>query len=126
MSAAINTSMLKKIKEFIVGRKSEDISPQEAEKIQKAAYALTKTEIKKKYSPVYLSFLPGLDSEERQVFEATVYYLIKIAINKPKYRQEILDVLEEKSLQTGFNPEFKEYIKHQLQNIWLKNNYKYT
>jgi hypothetical protein len=33
MSAAINTSMLKKIKEFIVGRKSDDISPQEAEKI---------------------------------------------------------------------------------------------
>ncbi|MBQ2882647.1 MAG: hypothetical protein IJE43_02575 [Alphaproteobacteria bacterium] len=122
MSAAINTSMLKKIKEFIVGRKSDDISPQEAEKIQKAAYALSKTEAKKKYSPVYLSFLPGLDSEEKQVFEATVYYLVKIASNKAKYRQEILDVLNEKISQTGYNPEFREYIKQQLQNISLKNN----
>ena len=122
MSSAINTSMLKKIKEFIVGRKSDDISPQEAEKIQKAAYALSKTEVKKKYSPVYLSFLSGLNSEEKQVFEATVYYLVKIASSKPKYRQEILDILNEKSSQVGFNPEFREYIKHQLQNISLKNN----
>ena len=117
MSAAINTSMLKKIKEFIVGRKSDDISPQDAEKIQKAAYALSKTEIKKKYSPVYLSFLPGLDSEEKQVFEATVYYLIKIATNKPRYRQDILNILREKSTKTGFNPEFKEHIKRQLQKF---------
>lgn len=122
MSAGINTSMLKKIKEFIVGRKSDDITPQEAEKIQKAAYALSKTEAKKKYSPVYLSFLSGLDSEEKQVFEATVYYLVKIASNKAKYRQEILDILNEKISQTGYNPEFREYIKQQLQNISLKNN----
>ena len=44
MSSGISTSMFKKITGFLVRRKSGDISPNEAEKIQKASYALTHTE----------------------------------------------------------------------------------
>lgn len=114
--------MFKKITGFLVRRKSGDISPNEAEKIQKASYALTHTEIKKKFSPVYLSMLNGLNSEEKQIFEATVYYLVKIALNKPKYRQDILKIMNEKIKESSINPEFREIIKTKVLELSLKNN----
>ena len=122
MSSRISTSMFKKITGFLVRRKSGDISPNEAEKIQKASYALTHTEIKKKFSPVYLSMLNGLNSEEKQIFEATVYYLVKIALNKPKYRQDILKIMNEKMKESSINPEFREIIKTKVLELSLKNN----
>ncbi len=122
MSSGISTSMFKKITGFLVRRKSGDISPNEAEKIQKASYALTHTEIKKKFSPVYLSMLNGLNSEEKQIFEATVYYLVKIALNKPKYRQDILKIMNEKIKESSINPEFREIIKTKVLELSLKNN----
>ncbi len=117
MADVINSSMLKKLKDFLIGRKSGEITPAEAEKIQKASYALTHAEIKKKYSPTYLSLVADLDSEEEQLFEASAYYLIRIAANKPKYRAEILEILNAKIADTKLNPEYKEYIKQQMKNI---------
>jgi len=115
--------MLKKITGFLVRRKSGDISPAEAEKIQKASYALSHAEIKKKYSPVYLSILNGLDSEEKQIFEATVYYLLRIAHNKSKYYEDILEILDKKSNENRLNPEFREIIKRAIGELSLKNNH---
>lgn len=123
MSGGISTSMLKKITGFLVRRKSGDISPSEAEKIQKASYALAHTEIKKKFSPVYLSILSGLESDEKQIFEATVYYLAKIAQNKPKYREDILKIMEDKIKESSINPEFREILKYKLRDIYVKNNH---
>lgn len=117
MVEVTSSSMLKKLKDFLIGRKSGEITPAEAEKIQKASYALMHTEIKKKYSPTYLSLIAGLDSEERQLFEASAYYLIRIAANKPKYRSEILEILNAKIANTKVNPEYREYIKQQIKNI---------
>jgi len=117
MSEVANSSMLHKLKEFIFGRKSGEITPSEAEKIQKAYYTLKHTEVKKKFSPTYLSILSGLESEEKQLFEATVYYLVKIAANKPKYHKEIVEILRNKADDKQINPQFREYIKQQLQNI---------
>lgn len=122
MSTGISSSMLKKITGFLVRRKNGDISPAEAENIQKASYALAHAEIKKKYSPVYLSILNGLDSEEKQIFEATVYYLVRIARNKAKYCDEILEILDKKSNENRLNPEFREIIKRGIDDILLKNN----
>ncbi len=122
MTEGVSASMFKKIKDFLIGRKVGDITPAEAHKIQKASYVLNNTEIKKRFSPTYESMLKGLESEEKQVFEGTVWYLSKIAMNKPKYQQNIVDLLEKKSKEKGINPEFKEYIKTHLQNILSKNN----
>lgn len=122
MAASVSSSMLKKITGFLIRRKSGDISPSEAEKIQKASYALSQAEIKKKFSPVYLSMVSGLDSEEKQVFEASAYYLAKIAVNKQKYREEILEIFNEKINKNNINPEFKEFLKYYVQNILNKNN----
>ena len=122
MSETISTSMLQKFKDFITGHKSGDITPSEAEKIQKTSYALTHAEIKKKFSPTYLSMLPGLDSQEKQLFEATVYYFVQIAAHKTKYHEEIVEILKNKTEEKSLNPEFREYIKQQLKNLLSKNN----
>ena len=117
MSEVINSSMLKKLKDFLIGRKSGEITPAEAEKIQKAYYTLIHTETKKKFSPTYLSLVNGLDSEEKQLFEASVYYLVRIAENKPKYKPEITEILNNKLSNKKLNPEYREYIKQQIKNI---------
>ena len=117
MSEAINSSMLKKIKEFLTGRRTGDISPAEAERIQKAAYALSQAEIKKTFTPTYQSILLGLEAEEKQVFEGTVYYLVRIALNKKQYRDDIVAILQDKSHDKSLNPKFREFIKQQLEEI---------
>ena len=117
MTEIENTSMLQKIKEFFTGRKSGDITPADAEKIQKAFYALSNVEVSKTFSPTYLTLLPGLDSKEKQLFETSVYYLIKIAENKQKYRNEIVEILKNKMQDNKLNPTFREYIQQQIQNI---------
>lgn len=122
MTEGVSASMFKKIKDFLIGRKVGDITPAEAHRIQKASYVLNNTEIKKRFSPTYESIVKGLDSEEKQVFEGSVWYLAKIAVNKPKYQTEILEILERKSKEKGINPEFRKYIKTQVQNILSKNN----
>lgn len=117
MSKAINSSMLKKIKQFLTGRRSGEITPTEAEKIQKAAYALSQTEIKKTFTPTYQSILWGLESEDKQIFEGTVYYLVRIALNKKQYRDDIADILQDKSHDKSLSPKFREFIKQQLEEI---------
>ena len=117
MNDAINSSMLTKIKEFLTGRRSGEITPAEAEKIQKAAYALSQAEIKKTFTPTYQSILWGLENEEKQIFEGTVYYLVRIALNKKQYRDDIVAILQDKSHDKNLNPKFREFIKQQLDEI---------
>ena len=117
MPTTVSSSMFTKLKDFLIGRKTGEISPADAEKIQKASYALAHTEVKNKYSPTYLSLLPGLDSKEKQLFEASVYYLARIAANKSKYYQEIIEILQNKADEKRINPEFREYINQQIKNI---------
>ncbi|MBR5598748.1 MAG: hypothetical protein IKW39_01775 [Alphaproteobacteria bacterium] len=124
MSEKLNTSMLKAIKSFLLGKKDSDISPSEAEKIQKASYTLNTTEFKKHFSPTYLSIIQGLDSSDRQVFEATVYYLTQIAIKKNKYKNDIIKIMEDKLLSKSLSPEFKEYLKQYMQKMLVKTTNK--
>ncbi len=122
MSQGISSSMFKKLTDFLIRRKPGDMTPAEAHRIQKSSYVLNNTEIKKKFSPTYLSILPGLDSDEKQVFEGTAWYLAQIALNKPKYQHHILDAMQDKIAEKGMNPEFRNYLKQQVQNILAKNN----
>ena len=117
MVKTTNSSVLQKVKEFFGARKTGDITPAEAEKIQKMAYMETNKEQKKKFTPPFQTIAESLNTEEKQLFEANVYYLTRIAINKPKYRQEILEILKKKSSEKRINPEFREYILQQIQNI---------
>jgi len=117
MAEAISSSMFKKLKDFLIRRKTADITPAEAYKIQTASYVLNHTEVKKKYSPTYLGIALGLDSEEKQVFEGAVYYLVRLACNKPKYKEAILEIFYKKLNEKKLNQEFKEYLKQQMKDI---------
>lgn len=117
MTEAINSSMLTKIKKFLTGRRASEISPSDAEKIQKAAYALSQTETKKTFSPTFLSILSGLESDDKQIFEGTVYYLTRIALHKKQYSDEIKQVLQDKSHDKSINPKFREFVKQQLEEF---------
>ena len=117
MAEAINSSMLTKIKAFLIGRRAGNISPADAEKIQKASYALSQAEIKKTFSPTFLSMLSGLESDDKQIFEGTVYYLTRIALHKKQYHDEIRDILLDKSHDKAINPKFREFIKQHLEEL---------
>ena len=117
MAEAINSSMLTKIKEFLTGRRAGEIPPSEAERIQKAAYALSQAEVKKTFSPTFLSILSGLESDDKQIFEGTVYYLGRIALHKKQYSDDIKAILKDKSRDKSINPKFREFIKQQLEDI---------
>lgn len=118
----VSSTMLQKLKGFLVGHKSGEISATEAEKIQKASYALMHAEIKKQFTPAYLNIVPELDNPEKQVFEAVVYYLTKIASQKAKYQRDIIEIMAKKAADNKLNPEFREHLKAQIQNILQKNN----
>lgn len=122
MPEGLSSSMFRKLKDFLVRRKGGDITPAEAHKIQKASYVLNNTEVKKRFSPTYEAIVPNLDSEDPQIFNGAVWYLAKIAINKAKYKESILEILKKKSEEKRINPEFREFIKKQMQNILSKNN----
>ena len=124
MTTNASSSMLKVFKDFLLGKKDSDISPIEAEKIQKASYTLSNTEVKKRFSPPYLSMLPDLESNDKQVFEATVYYLAKIAMKKNKYHDDILKALQERYNNKSLPPEFKEYLKQYMQKMLAKTTNK--
>lgn len=124
MTASVNSSMLKVLKGFLLGKKDGDISPSEAEKIQKASYALSLAETKKHFTPTYLTMLQGLDSNDKQVFEASVYYLTKIAIKKNKYQKDIIKAMQDKLSSKTLSSEFKEYLKQYMQKMLAKTTNK--
>ncbi len=122
MSVNISSSMLKILKSFLLGEKDKDVTPSDAEKIQKASYALDNADIKKRFTPPYISMIADLDSSDKQVFDASLYYLTKIAIKKSRYREDIVKNMHEKLQNKSLNPEFKESLKQQILKISQKNN----
>ena len=122
MPVNISSPMLKIIKSFLLGQKDKDITPNDAEKIQKASYALNNAEIKKRYTPPYVNMLADLENPDKQVFEASLYYLTKIAIKKSRYREDIVKNMHERLQNKSLNPEYKDAIKQQILKISQKNN----
>ena len=123
-TASVSASMLKVLKSFLLGKKDGDITPGEAEKIQKASYTLSLAETKKHFTPTYQTILQGLDSKDKQVFEASVYYLTKIAIKKNKYQKDIIKAMQDRLSSKTLSPEFKEYLKQYMQKMSVKTTNK--
>ena len=114
MEKGISSSMLRKLTGFITRHKEGEITPGEANQIQKTSYALNNTIIKKKFSPTYETIVLGLDSEEKQIFESTVYYLTRIAQNKPKYKKNIIKEMQLRIDDKELNPEFRNILKQYI------------
>ncbi len=64
-----------------------------ARKIQKSAYVVTHSKEEAAYTPPYLLIAEQLQSHDEQIFRGAVYYLSRIAVNEPKNRETIIDIL---------------------------------
>ena len=74
-------------------QKKQDITPSLAKQIQKQANLNIKPNLEKTYTEPYLVIAAHLGSQKQQIFEAAVYYLCAIAVNKPKYQPQIIQIL---------------------------------
>lgn len=90
-------SLLKKIVELFAtdnrGKFGRNISAEKALLIQKACATVTCDENKLPDQP-YVEITKQLTSNKAEIFAAALYYLEKIAANKPQNRQAIVDLLQ--------------------------------
>ena len=88
-----------------------------ARKIQRTSYEVTKRQEKDSFTPPYLWIAEELQSNDAQIFKASVYYLANIAINEPRYTDAILDILG-KNIDSVKNDKDKiDYIKEKIDYI---------
>lgn len=73
---------------------SESISPQQAHKIQKQDYIDLQKKFVKSCTPPFETIAQQLNDATNTVFEASVFYLCRIAVNEKKYQQEIISILK--------------------------------
>lgn len=74
--------------------KDNDISEKIAQKIQKTSYDYSLQKKKDFYTPPYMVLSDQLQVDDDQIFRAAVHAIVNIANGRPKYKQEIRDLLE--------------------------------
>ncbi len=95
----------------------DDISPKKAHQIQKQSYLTSSLQIEKSCTPPYILIALQLKSPEEQVFKAAVYYLHAIAVNQPKYRQIIINIMEEYIKNNPQHTARAEYLRQKSGNL---------
>lgn len=96
-------------------KSKKDISPQEALNLQKQAQSNT-CEIGQPYAEPYFEIAKQLFSEKESVFNAAVYYLVRIAQNEPTTVSPICAILQNYA-QKNTNPQRQEQLEKALQKI---------
>ncbi len=94
-----------------------EISPRQANAIQKKSYLISKKEFEQICTPPYVAVAAQLGSNKQKVFEAAVFYLCTIAVNEPKYEKAILHVLDSYASEHEKIPQRAEYIKNMKQKF---------
>ena len=90
----------------------DEITPRQANAIQKTSYIISKKEFEKSCTPPYVAVAAQLGTDKQQVFEAAVFYLCVIAANEPKYKKAILHVLDSYAEEHKKFPSRAEYINN--------------
>lgn len=92
---------------------SEDI----AKKIQKSSYEKSHQEQTDSFTPPYKEIAAQLQVTNEQIFRAAVFHLTDIAINRKKYAEPILELLE-KSLEDKIRTkEQLDYVRSKIMQI---------
>ena len=100
-------------------QKNQDITPAQAKQIQKQANLNINPDLEKGYTKTYLVIAAHLGAEKQQIFEAAVYYLCTIAVNKPQYQQPIIEILGTYMNEHKNQPERLAFIENMLiQSKW--------
>ena len=112
-------SSFKNMLDFLFRRQQtktkRNISPQEALNLQKQDQASV-CEIGLPYTEPYFEIAKQLFSEKESVFNAAVYYLVRIAQNEPTTVSPICAILQNYA-QKKPNPQRQEQIEKALQQI---------
>lgn len=99
--------------------KKRELTPSQAKKIQKQANLNLKADLEKGYTKPYLIIAAHLGAKKQQIFEAAVYYLCAIAVNKPNYRQPIIEILGTYMNEHKNQPERLAFIENMMiQSKW--------
>lgn len=113
-------SLLKKIVELFAadkrGRFGRNISAEKALLIQEACASSGCDETKLPDQP-YVEITKQLTSNKAEIFAAALYYLEKIAANKPQNRQAIVDLLQSISQEGKISVHNKSLILNAIKNI---------
>lgn len=93
--STIKTFVAKTGKKIFYNSPRDPYNVNVAKDIQKTECDLAKGCELEKFTPPYKEVLEQLNVENEQIFRAVVYNLSRIAINRKKYRKDILHHLEE-------------------------------
>ncbi len=107
----------------LIGKQTaENITPKIADAIQKQDFFHNQNTIDKTYTPSYLPISYQLLNDKKEIFNASVYYLCKIAQNSPKYKLDIINILNTYCKNNKNNKERVDFIKSEMEKHHLKHN----
>lgn len=101
---------------------SDEITPKQANAIQKTSYIISKKEFEKSCTPPYVAIAAQLGSDKQQIFEAAVFYLCTIAFNEPKYQNAIVHILDSYADEHKKFAERTDYINNMKKKFHLKSS----
>lgn len=120
-------SILTKIKNLVAqtgrsilwrGRpKDNDISEKIAQKIQKSSYDYSMMQRKDTFTPPYLNLADQFQVDDDQIFYAAVYNIANIAIARPRYAEDIVNVLKGYLERENVSEARQSYVKQKLSEI---------
>lgn len=114
-------SKLKKIvtktSTMLKGDKTTGITEAIARKIQKGAYEAEFRKDKESKTPPYLTIAEQLQSNDSQIYRASVYALRNIAKNEEKSKDAILEILQKSAEKKSKNAELYNYTLDKIKEI---------
>lgn len=114
-------SKLKKIvtktSTMLKGDKTAGITEAIARKIQKGAYEAEFRKDKENKTPPYLTIAEQLQSNDSQIYRASVYALRNIAKNEEKSKDAILEILQKSAEKKSKNAELYNYTLDKIKEI---------
>ena len=114
-------SKLKKIvtktSTMLKGDKTAGITEAIARKIQKGAYEAEFRKDKESKTPPYLTIAEQLQSNNSQIYRASVYALRNIAKNEEKSKDAILEILQKSAEKKSKNAELYNYTLDKIKEI---------
>lgn len=110
-------SIVKKTGSLFTGNSNSGITEAIAKKIQRGAYEISKQGKKDTYSQPYLTIAEQLQSNDRQICQAAVFYLADIAINEKKNSESIIEILNKYADNNELEKEQIAYVKDKIDYI---------
>ncbi len=127
MATATKKGILNKIKALVAqtGKgiiwrsrpKDNDISEKIAQKIQKSSYDFSIQKRKDTYTPPYQLLVDQLQVDDEQIFRAAVHNLTNIAISRPRYADQIRQLLDEYFSHSETPQNRKDYVRLKISEI---------